>query len=217
MIHFYCLRHAHPATEEGDLDSLGYEQIRATAATHLQGVHFRFSATSDKQRALSSLTMALGDHSRSVVTYNDQEKIGYEWLLGDTRLPKWKRPKPKPTNALELVERWAPALVLGLAMWEHLTAIAKAELWMPFYGKAMTKEDESRTVECNALIAGHSGIIEAMAAATANQGVPLAKVPILGHADILRITAQWMVDDHEISPPCITAITHLSCPIKTPA
>ncbi len=210
------MRHGHPNAEETDLDALGRDQVRATREKHLKDVHFRFAAASDMQRAQTSLTLALGDASRSVVTHGDQREIGYEWLLKDRRLPSWQMPSPKPTNAFRLLEVWPPALLLGHAMWAHLQKIAKAKLFFPFHGKATT-EDLRRSLECNALVAGHSGVIEAMAAVAANQDVPLVEIPVLGHADVLRFTVEWPVDDWEIGEPRITSIKHLPCPIKTPA
>lgn len=213
VTHFYCLRHGHPATEEGGLDSLGYEQIRATVAAHLRDVRLHFAASSDERRAQATLVVVSSYSRHRLSTYHGQQRIGYKWLLGNSRLPKWKRPDPKPTNASELVERWTPASTLGQAMWERIIAITKAELWLSFHDKAERKVGH----EYNALVVGHGGVIEAMATVAANQGVPLATIPMLSHADILRYTVQWAVDGGEFSDPKIIDITHLPCPIRTPA
>lgn len=215
IVHFYCLCHGHPSIAEIDLDTLGERQIDATREAHLKDVHFRFAAASDAQYALTSLVRALGPLAKTVPTYKNEAEFNHAWLLKDRRLPvPTPRDRRPPTNAYTLAQTRPHSLLLGYVMWQHLQALAKAELWMPFHGKIMARHDTERPIECNALIVGHNGVIEAVATVPANQSVPLAEVQMLAHGDILRYTAQWTVDDSTISEPTITAIDHFPCPIR---
>lgn len=168
------------------------------------------------QQAQASLAAAFAASGDNINCYS-HPKFSDAWLCNDPRLPQWSAPSMTPTSAFELVRDWAPAMLLGYTMWESLMKLSRYEYFMAFCARPRTfAEEDDRAIEGNALIVGHGGIIEAMAAVAANQAIPLTEVPILGHADVLRFTVEWTDDEWGILEPHIVAIEHLPCPIKTP-
>lgn len=210
------MRHGHPTEDGIHLTDLGQRQVAATRDGYLKEVQLLFAAVSETPRAVASLETALR-FTNDVEVYRHQTSLGYEWLLNDTRLPQWVMPEPRPTNAMTLIRHWPPALLLGHMMWRRICHITRAELIRSFEREGEKSRGPWKMYPAqHALIVSHGGTIEPVAAASENRSVPLASVPMLGHADILLLTVMWNVDEWGVWHPRITAIEHLPCPIPTP-
>ncbi|MCR4312462.1 MAG: histidine phosphatase family protein [Candidatus Uhrbacteria bacterium] len=208
------MRHAHPNAEESDLDELGVKQAEASRDAYLSNIPIGLGISSELKRAESTLRIAATKKPGTAppTLYFGQEELGYRWILKNPILPRFANPEPAPTNAHELIERWPPALNFGWSIWRIMMRSRKH--FVDFWWKDDGTWESSQPRERNVVIVSHGKVIEPVAVAQKKLVRALKDIPLLGHADILRVSVVWENAPNEEPDGEIIAIDHLPCPLR---
>ncbi len=200
---FLIARHAQPTKDEQDLTDLGRDQAAATADAHLREcTYFDSLAWSGMARAQRTLVGGLLSRCTRMDGMQEIHELGYKNPFFDPDVPaRLKAPTIDADAAKALYDTHGMSAVYRF----RLLAFMERTIQEHFLGKHVPAQ--ARDITC--LWVSHGGVIESIV------NPDISKVPVIGHADILRV--EWVVQGLNGQITYRMSTTEiLRCPIRTP-
>ena len=199
---FLIARHAQPIANEQDITDHGREQAHATADAHLKEIRrFQSLAWSGEVRTRLTLIGGLLSHCKSIDGMRVEPALAWNGLHFDPEVPaKLKAPPISAAEAKGMHTKHGANAIHRFQLLELMERTIREQ----YTGDGVP----TRPFDINCLWVSHMGVIEPVA------NVDEKKMPVLGHADILKV--EWVVQGLNDSLTFrLSATEVLRCPIRS--